>query len=482
MIKEGHVIILVFGILSCLSYILLSKNKIALAVLFILAAAATLKIYLSANLYLADWDERFHALVAKNLSNHPFKPTLNDNPLLPYDYKNWPSNHIWLHKQPLALWLMGLSIKLFGTTEWAVRIPSLLMSLGTIFFTFKIGQRLFDSKVGWWSAFIFSMVSFPTLLSSGLLPTDHIDTCFIFFIITSIYVGIVAADKNKLWIALLAGVLMGLAILSKWLPALISFGLFTCYLLSKKEIKFSRKTVLCFLFLVSGAIIFLPWQIYIFQAFPKEAIYEYNLNGRHLYEVIEDHGGTIWYHFDILIRNWTYFIILIWIGFIYLIFKSNLGWKGLMFCVWILTPLIIFSLVRTKMVGYPMFCYPAIAIVTAYCFVYFLNKKGIWKWVTPTFILLFSIKLTLQSVNDFKLTTQITRTNQATQQLKEMAKTKGSNPIVLFNTPYYIQAMFYLDGCTAYRSSVDSAIILSIKNKGYDVFIYNRDTEVYESQ
>ncbi len=38
---------------------------------------------------LHDWDERYHALVAKNMIEQPFKPMLYKNPVLPYDYKDW---------------------------------------------------------------------------------------------------------------------------------------------------------------------------------------------------------------------------------------------------------------------------------------------------------------------------------------------------------------------------------------------------------
>ena len=35
------------------------------------------------------WDEGFHAVVARNLTKHPLKFTLYDQPWLPYDYKGW---------------------------------------------------------------------------------------------------------------------------------------------------------------------------------------------------------------------------------------------------------------------------------------------------------------------------------------------------------------------------------------------------------
>ena len=50
--------------------------------------------------YLHAWDERYHALVAKNLMDDPLLPLLRAEPLVPYDNKAWCCNHIWVHKQP----------------------------------------------------------------------------------------------------------------------------------------------------------------------------------------------------------------------------------------------------------------------------------------------------------------------------------------------------------------------------------------------
>merc|ERR1711964_451238 len=49
------------------------------------------------------WDEGFHAMVARNLTQHPFLFTLYDQPWLPFDYKSWGNNYVWLHKPPLAI-------------------------------------------------------------------------------------------------------------------------------------------------------------------------------------------------------------------------------------------------------------------------------------------------------------------------------------------------------------------------------------------
>src|SRR6185295_14523546 len=105
------------------------KETVSLTLLLLGAFALRLFLILR-DPFLHDWDEHFHALVAKNMIAHPFMPMLLANPVFPYNYKDWTSNHIWLHKQPLFLWQMALSMKLFGVNLFALRLPSALM--GTI--------------------------------------------------------------------------------------------------------------------------------------------------------------------------------------------------------------------------------------------------------------------------------------------------------------------------------------------------------------
>jgi hypothetical protein len=77
------------------------------------------------------WDEQYHALVAKNMMEDPFRPMLLKHQLLPIDPTHWISNHLWLHKQPLFMWQMAFAMRVFGVSEWAFRIPDLVMVTGS---------------------------------------------------------------------------------------------------------------------------------------------------------------------------------------------------------------------------------------------------------------------------------------------------------------------------------------------------------------
>ena len=113
------------------------------------------------------WDESYHALVAKNLIQQPWKPTLYRTPVLPYDLQDWTANHVWLHKPPGALWLMAASMALFGVNELALRAPSVLLSTLGVLLTFLIGRALFSERVGLLAAGFHAVNGFLVAIAAG---------------------------------------------------------------------------------------------------------------------------------------------------------------------------------------------------------------------------------------------------------------------------------------------------------------------------
>jgi len=193
----------------------MNRQQYGLAILLLLLGGLLLRVFVATDLFLHPWDERFHALVAKNLMSHPFLPTLYENPVLPFDFKNWFSNHIWLHKQPVPLWSMALSMKIFGINEIALRIPTVLIStLGTLAI-YRIGEYLYSRKTAFIAAFLFSIHGFIIELTGGRDATDHVDIFFLCFILFSVYFSIRYIKTRKQVFNLMTGLCIGLAVLSK---------------------------------------------------------------------------------------------------------------------------------------------------------------------------------------------------------------------------------------------------------------------------
>jgi 4-amino-4-deoxy-L-arabinose transferase-like glycosyltransferase len=418
--------------------------------------------------YLYEWDERYHALVAKHLAENPLLPLLYKTVPLPYHIEHWASNHIWLHKPPMALWIMALSIKSFGANEIAVKLPSIILSTISIYLTFRIALFFSEKKIALLAAFFQSINGLLLELTFGAQATDHVDTIFLFFVELCVFIIIIYIKKSHIWYLLLLGVALGMAILTKWLTALIVLPLFITLLF---PIQGFRKVIIdTFMILLIAAIIVMPWQWYIFSYFPAEARWESDYNWRHITEVLEGHDGAWWWHILYASKYWNELIVISFIWFLFSIKTKPLRSKTLTLALWVLIPYIIFSLVATKMVAYPLITAPAIFIILA-MFWYHLKANPIHIKSLNTFILILIISLSLRrSFERVQLALDIDAVKKKSTWVKEIKNVIEDKNAIIFNTESYIEIMFYHD-YLAYPYTPESKVLQHLIEQGYSVYI-----------
>ncbi|MBS1623580.1 MAG: glycosyltransferase family 39 protein [Bacteroidetes bacterium] len=290
---------LVLHLCSALLF-LTGRQRWALWVL--VAGGVSLRYYFATiDPFLHDWDERFHALVAKNLSQHWLLPTLIDQPVLPYAPRDWTTEHIWLHKQPLFLWQMALSIRIFGATEFAVRLPSLVMTSVLIIIVYQIGRQVFSGVIGYIAAFILSCYEPLLEMNSGMLSMEHNDIAFVFYITLSVWAWIYFEQRRSRRYLLLMGFFAGCAVLCKWLTGLLVFSGFIFYHLFLTRDFFTKNTLVNLAKALGICMLtFLPWQLYILCQYPAEAHFEYAYNSNHFFRVVEGHRHEAWFYLNIL--------------------------------------------------------------------------------------------------------------------------------------------------------------------------------------
>lgn len=426
--------------------------------------------------FLHAWDERFHILVAKNTLNHILKPTLYENPILPYDYKNWVGNHIWVHKQPFPIWLMSIASAFSGNTEWVYRIPTMILSTTGVYFTYLIGKKLFNRNVAFIAAGLHSIHGLILEVSAGRVTTDHYDAQYLVLIEIAIYFAI-SNSKKSFKNEIIAGIFMGLAILTKWLPALIVVPI---YLISQYDKKSALDLIKGLITIViSGITIALPWQVYSLINYPLETKWEQLFNSKHLTEVIEGHTAPFFYHFD---KMRMLYGELIYIPLIWLIgdgIKNIRNWKSnisiYIISTWIIIPFVFFSIAKTKMQGYTLLTAPAIFLMTGYFFWRLIEltriEKNKFKRIGYQIIALLLIALPVRySVERIKPFNNPHLEPLWSKQVKSLTKvTSPSSDNVILNAEHYIETMFYTE-CTAYEnipSQNDLNLILSKANKVY---------------
>lgn len=115
-------------------------------------------------------------------------------------------------KPPLIAWLIALTTAAFGDGEFAVRLSAPLLHAGAAGFVYAIGARLYDERIGFWSALVYLTV--PGIsLSSYVITTDApLLACWA----AALYAFIRARDGGHAgwWAA--AGAAAGIGLLAKY--------------------------------------------------------------------------------------------------------------------------------------------------------------------------------------------------------------------------------------------------------------------------
>ncbi|HXO91040.1 MAG TPA: glycosyltransferase family 39 protein [Stellaceae bacterium] len=118
-------------------------------------------------------------------------------------------------KPPLVAWLIALTTGLFGESEFAIRLSAPLLHAGTAVLVYAIGARLYDSRVGLWSALAYASLPGASV-SAFIISTD---APLVLFWAAALYAFIRARDDGGAgwWVAL--GLACGLGLLAKYAMA-----------------------------------------------------------------------------------------------------------------------------------------------------------------------------------------------------------------------------------------------------------------------
>lgn len=472
----GTMTVIVVALIYFIAFRKFRNDSIRTSVFLLFVAGVILRLYMASDMYLHTWDERFHALVARNMINHPFIPTLYESPVLGFDYTNWTASHIWLHKQPVPLWLASGSMAVFGVNTFALRLPSILMSGFGIVLTFSIARYLYNNRVAFIAAFLFSIHGLIIELTAGRVATDHIDVAFMFFILLSVFLIIKFIEKHKWYWNLLGAIALGLAVLSKWLPALIVLPVWLLLVYDAGVLSIRDMLKQFMLFCVITFAVFIPWQVYIFSAFPDEAKWEAAFNMKHITQVLEGQGGSPLYHIN---KIRIIFGELIYLPLIWLIIKTvklRKNWKLWVLSLWIFIPIVFFSIVKTKMQAYTIFTAPAIFITIALFVHYLLHYKKRFKYAflvsfLALLLLILPVRYSVERLKPFQARDRYPDYVKALIHFKN-SPLYSDEDIVVINTKRPIETMFRLD-CTAYNFIPQRAKLDSLMFEGYHIVFVN---------
>ena len=326
------------------------------------------------NLPLFETTEGRYSEIAREMvvNNNYLEPTLNG------------IKHF--HKPPLSYWGMALGMKLFGINDFGVRFFGIVFAILAIVATYLTAQLLNkDYEFDFCSSIVLSS-SLLFLICSRIVSTDIYLASFTmmatYFLFKQIFYN------KSLTNALLYAVFLALGFLTKG-PVIFIFTLLP-YLVCKSFLKDHRRvfntkeillSFLCFL------IIALPWYIYI--VIKNPGLLSYFIENQTIERIATEkfhRNEPIYFFIFIFIVTFIPYII----HFIKGIFNLNqFTYNIKILYLYILIPLLFFSLIKSKLATYILPFYGLASIVS--CYSISIDRRKFFKTLSYCFLLLLNV-------------------------------------------------------------------------------------------
>jgi 4-amino-4-deoxy-L-arabinose transferase-like glycosyltransferase len=266
------------------------------------------------------------------------------------------------HKPPLAYWLTGAGMKLFGQNDFGARFCGILAAVVAVFFLYRLARLVLgEEKKAFYAALIFAS-SWLFLAVTRLVSTEIYLTCFTilaqYFLFRQLY------GERSRRNALFYGLFLGLGFLTKG-PIIFLFTLLP-YLVAKLFDREHRR-VFTSGEILTGAAAFLltalPWYLAVIARNP--GLLDYFLKAQTVDRVVTDRfhrHQPAWYFLAIFAGTFLPYLFF---------FLKGLGYHQVMprrlkvLLIYVVAPLVVFSLAKGKHATYIVPFYGIAALWTA---------------------------------------------------------------------------------------------------------------------
>jgi len=127
------------------------------------------------------------------------------------------ANSITVDKTPGSLWIMALSVRIFGLSSWSILVPQALMGVATVGLLFTTVRRWYGPAAG----LLAGAVSALTPVAVLMFRFNNPDALLVLLMVAGAYATVRAIENGSTKWLVLAGVFVGFGFLTKMLQALL---------------------------------------------------------------------------------------------------------------------------------------------------------------------------------------------------------------------------------------------------------------------
>ena len=170
-----------------------------------------------------------------------------------WTYTRYPSLSYFDHP-PFVAWLIKPFTMLLGNTEFAVRLPAVLIFIAVSFIVYKLSEDMFGERTAFWTAALLNMTPVFSFLGAVItLPDTPLSLFWMMFVY--VFYRLIKDNEPRYWYAL--GFFTGLALLSKYNAVFLPVSA-VLYLACSKEDRHHLKRKEPYIALLIAVSMFLP--------------------------------------------------------------------------------------------------------------------------------------------------------------------------------------------------------------------------------
>ncbi|WP_297890060.1 glycosyltransferase family 39 protein [Sulfurihydrogenibium sp.] len=301
------------------------------------------------------------------------------------------------NKPPLTYWIVALSSFLFGLNEFAIRLPIVLMAIGSSFLTYKIGEILYGKTVGMYSFFVMAF-SFQFVINSRY-TSPEVPLLFLFTL--TLYLFLKGYKENKFFYILLSYISLGLTVLTKGYPYFFVIGgIVGLYLLIESHLdlkEFFKKLFYLKVYVGIPISLFigLSWVVYMDLKFGDEFWSVYNEETLKRAFKEESKFSDLFFYLVVILWGFLPYSLTFYYSFLSG-FKKLLKDFSFIFS-WIFVMFVVFTIAKGKIPTYFIQAHPALSVLVGY-FLVNHNPDGLKKYFWIASFLVPAFVITVMNV------------------------------------------------------------------------------------
>ena len=273
------------------------------------------------------------------------------------------------NKPPLTYWLIAFSSGIFGLSEFAIRLPVLLLSIGTVWLVYLLGKLHFDRKTGILAAAVMA-VSLQFAINKAYASPEN--PLAFFFTLTFYFYSLFYLRNRRRYLYLFY-LALGLTVLTKGFPYYAVIGAIVFFhLLTKSGYRFKPLLKgIGELRLHWGFLIAIPvgmaWIVAMYLKHGSEFLEILNHETfNRAFDRNESRSLAELIYYPMVI-TWGFlpYSIVFFYAFIHNLVKWRSSQSLHLFMIWVLVMLVIFTVAEGKIPTYFIQAHPALAIIAA---------------------------------------------------------------------------------------------------------------------